>query len=211
MSSKVANLIALELGVVIALLAWLAISNLRTVKQQPIAQQPTRTVDSFATVAPVLNSRSRRPAPVDYRVEVATEPQEAEDAVQSEANYEQAVYTEPETASGLNTGYVTATVPSYTLFDPQSPIPDSDCLLSPADEFVVYSQPSAILRIPNSRTFARRPRSPFQTAGPRPPIDHQRPPTIQHSRPRDRAITPRPKTQRHPSRPSPKLRPRQNP
>ncbi|HEY3663093.1 MAG TPA: hypothetical protein VGL24_08065 [Chthoniobacterales bacterium] len=211
MSNKVANLIALELGVVIALLAWLAFSNLRTVKQQPVAQQPTRAVDSFATVAPVLSSINRRQAPVDYRADVAPEPPEDEPAAQAEPEYQQAVYTEPAATSGLSTGYVTATVPSYTLFDPQSRIPDSDCLDSFPDQFVVYSQPSAILVVPNSRTFARRPRSPFRTAGTRPPIGHQRPPTIQHSRPRERNITPRSKTQRQPSRPSPKLRPRQNP
>ena len=53
MSTKVANVIAIELGILIALLVWLAIARIPSVHSVPRTPERARTAGSFATVAPV--------------------------------------------------------------------------------------------------------------------------------------------------------------
>src|SRR5438552_10143675 len=99
MSSKIANLIALELAVLIALMAWLAFSRLPSVRQQTAAEEPERATGSFATVTPILKSRHQRGDGVDYRADRAGTQQEGE----------------PYTNSDLNDGLVTESSPSYAV------------------------------------------------------------------------------------------------
>ncbi|MBA3651596.1 MAG: hypothetical protein H0W66_09005 [Chthoniobacterales bacterium] len=202
MSSKVANLIAVELAVLIALMAWLAFSNLRGAKSPPITQRPKRMVDSFATVAPVRNSRAGQPAPVDYRAELEQTVQE----------YEPSIATEPYTSSDLNTGYVPATSPSYALFDPQPRLTSEDCLLSPVDQYLVYPQTTTHVVYSTPRNFNRRLQSPVRRTGARPTVGHRRSTSFQQPRSRDRGAAPLEKMRsRSSSRGIPKARPRQTP
>jgi hypothetical protein len=218
MSSKVANLIAIELGVLIAVLAWLAFSNLQIVKPQLIAQQPVRTVDSFATVASGLKSANPRPPVVDYRAgSPAEEEQEPAQTVQA---YEQPTANEPYPNSSLDDGYVTETVPSYTVFDPPDRLLDSpDCLFSPVDPFFVYPQTTAIIVFSNPRSLGRHPRSTPRLGGAGTMVAHRPPPMTVTRRPPPQAPPPmrgggvgqRRNTPVQSSRPSPRIRPRQIP
>lgn len=176
MSSKVANLIALELGVLIAIIAWLAFSNLRSVKPQPIAQEPERTVRSFATVAPGLRSTNRRRPVVDYRADLPAEPQQEEQPAQTVQKYDQAIATEPYAGSSLDDGYIAETSPYYSVVNPEPLLASPDCLLSPVDQFVVYPQSIALIIVSNSRSFGRHPRSPARPGGARTVVAHRRPP-----------------------------------
>lgn len=209
MSSKVANLIAVELAVLIAIMAWLAFSNLRSVKSPPITQRPKRMVDSFATVAPVRNSRAGQPAPVDY---LEGENQPAAELEQTVQDYEPSIAIEPYTSSDLNTGYVPATSPSYALFDPQSRLTSEDCLLSPVDQYLPYPQTTTLVVYSTPRNFNRRLQSPVRRTGARPTVGHQRSTSFQQPRARDRGAAPREKMRsRSSSRGIPKVRPRQTP
>ncbi|MDQ3414353.1 MAG: hypothetical protein M3480_05175 [Verrucomicrobiota bacterium] len=208
MSSKVANLIAVELAVLIALMAWLAFSNLRSVKSPPITQRPERMVDSFATVAPLRNARTRQPAPVDYRADL--EPIAELD--QTAQEYEPATANQPYINSDLNTGYAAATSPSYALFDPQPRLTSEDCLFSPVDQYLFYPQTTALVVYSTPRTFNRRFQSPGRRTGARPAVGHRRPTSFQQLRPRDRGAAPREKMRlRLPSTGNPRVRPRQTP
>jgi hypothetical protein len=210
MNSKVANLIALELGVLIAIMAWLAFSNLRSVKSQPIAQEPERTVDSFATVAPVIKSTNRRPV-VDYRADLPAEPQQEEPSAQTVQEYDQAVATEPYPSSSLDDGYIAETSPYYDVVDPEPLLTLPDCLLSPVDQFVVYPQSTAFIIVSNSPSFGRRPRSPARPGGAPTMVAHRRPPTVEQSHGRGGRIAPGQNIHIQASRPIPKVRPRQMP
>lgn len=210
MNSKVANLIALELGVLIAIMAGLAFSNLRSVKPQSIAQEPQRTVDSFATVAPVLQSTKRSRPVIDYRAELPAEPQQEEQPAQTLQQYDQAIPTEPYASSSLDDGYIAETSPYYPGVDPEPLLTSPDCLLSPVDQFVVYPQSTALIIVSNSRSFGRRPRS-LARPGSAPMVAHRHPPTVEQSHGRGGRVAPRQNTQVQSSRPSPKVRPRHMP
>ncbi len=210
MSSKVANLIAVELGVLIALMAWLSFSNLRSVQSPAIAQEPTRLVDSFATVAPVRKTRIRPPAPVDYRSELAPATPLEEEPLQPGPEYEQALANEPYDDGGVNAGYITATSPSYAVVGEQ-PLLASDCFYPPVNQFRYYPQSTAFVVVSNSRTFNRRPRSPHRPQSVRPTMTHRRPPNIQRPRGGGRTVAPRPQTRQQSPRPQPRPRPRQIP
>lgn len=53
MSAKVANVIAVELGLLIAILSWLAFSNFSRLKPAAVAEELRAPENSFATVRPV--------------------------------------------------------------------------------------------------------------------------------------------------------------
>lgn len=211
MNSKVANVIALELGILIAIMAWLLFSNLRSVKPRPIAQEPERAGDSFATVAPVLKSTNRRRPVVDYRADLPAEPQQEEQPAQTVQEYDQAIASEPYTSSSLDDGYIAETSPYYDVVDPEPLLTSPDCLLSPVDQFVVYPQSTALIIVSNSRSFGRRPRSPARPGGAGTMVAHRRPPTVEQPHVRGGRVASRQNTHVQSSRPSPKVRPRQMP
>jgi hypothetical protein len=69
MNAKTANLIAVELGILIAIMAWLAFSNLSIVKHHTAAGGEERTAGSFATVMPGMHAGNQRVHVADYRAE----------------------------------------------------------------------------------------------------------------------------------------------
>lgn len=209
MSAKVANLIAVELGVLIALLAWLAFANHRAAPPPAIAQQPTRMVDSFATVAPLR--QSRLPAPVDYRAEVAPEPQPDQAPPQVVQEYEPTIAPELYTDSNLDAGYIALTSPSCAVVEPEPLFASPDCLFAPVDRFAVYPQSTAFVVVSNSRTFTRRPRSPVCQNNARPTGRHRRPPVSPRSHGGGRDVAPRQKPSLQSLRPNQRPGPRQNP
>ena len=203
MSSKIANLIALELAVLIAILAWLVFSNLQSVKSQSIARQPMRAVDSFATLAPGLNStNSRRPA-VDYRA-ADLPAEEAQTAVQT---YEEPTVSQPYPSSGLDDGYIAETAPYYDPVEPEPVLTSPDCY---SDPFFAYSQPSTIIVLSNSRFSNRRFRSAPRFGDAR-MVARRRPQRVAQPHMRGSGVRPRQNAPVQSSRPRPRLGPRHNP
>lgn len=203
MNSKVANLIAVELGILIAIMAWLAFSNLRP---SPSIEEPDRTVGSFATVGPVLRSTNHRRPPVDYRADLPAGQLQVEEPAQVVQGYDQAEAA-PYGSAGLQGGVFSESEPYYAEVGPlPEPVLD-DCLYSPLDQYA-YSQPSTIIVLSNSRSSVNRPR--FRPRSGRMMVAHRRPmpgqPHVRGSR-----IAPRPRTPVQSSRPNPRLRPRVHP
>src|SRR5438093_3849089 len=66
MNTKVANVIAVELGILIVILAWLAFSNFFRVKQRALAEEQEPADSSFATVTSLLRPANPRYFAADY-------------------------------------------------------------------------------------------------------------------------------------------------
>ncbi len=211
MSSKVANLIALELGVVIALLTWLAFSNLRPAPALPSAPQPTRLVDSFAPLSRAHSSRTRPPAPVDYRAELSSEPEVEGEPPPAVQEYEPESATEGYLNAPVETAYVNATEPVYALVEPEPLLASPDCFFPPPNRYFVYPQSTAFVVFSNSQSRRRPPRAPSRGNGMRPRPTHQRPPNFHRPREGGNTAAPRPRTHLQPPRAQQKPRPRQNP
>ena len=175
MNTRVANVIALELGILIAILAWLAFSNLSNVKQYAVAQSQERTAGAFATVAPVSKSRSQSLYAADYRA--GRQPGQLEDGEQAPAvqEYDQEIAAEPYASSDLADGGVTESSPYYSGVDQEPVVTSPDCLFSPFDQIVVYPQPNEIILFSNARSFGRRHQSPARFTGARMMVAHRRP------------------------------------
>ncbi|MEO5718157.1 MAG: hypothetical protein ABIR29_06255 [Chthoniobacterales bacterium] len=209
MSSKVANLIALELGLVIALLAWLAFSNFRPA-QLPSAPQPIRLVDSFASVSPWHRSRTAPPAPVDYRAESSESAVEVE-SLPAAQEYEPANTTEEYLSAPVETAYVNALSPSYAVAEPEPLLASPDCFFPSPNRYFVYPQSTAFVVVSNSQSLRRQPRAPVRGNGMRPRATPQRPPNFHRPRGGRDTAAPRPNTHLQPPRARQNPRPHQNP
>jgi len=175
MNTKIANFIALELGILIAIMAWLAFSNLSRVKQRPVAEKPERTASSFATVTPVLKSRSQRLSAADYRVDHAEAQQEGEEQAPPVQQYEQEIAAEPDASSELVDANVIGTSPSYAAVVQEAVLYPPDCLVPPITEIVAYPQPNEIIVFSNSRSFGCRHRATPRFGGTRTMVAPRRP------------------------------------
>ena len=164
MSSKVANLIALELGILIAILAWLAFFEFSQTKSSPRSEDPERADGAFATVAPVVKPTYQRRSPIDYAAELAAEQLREEREAQYAEEYDEPIAAAPEAASA----------PEAYLFDPAATndagiydepfFGSPDCFV-PLDQFVVYPQSSAIVFVANSQARFRHPRGMARRGG----------------------------------------------
>src|ERR1700682_5108876 len=111
MNPKVANLIAIEAGILIGLMSWLVYSRL------PSPEPRTAEEMQESTVAPIFEPRSPHPYAVDYIAgrERAQPAHKAE--ATTEQQYYQEIATEPYANSGLNNGSVAVDSPSYAEVD----------------------------------------------------------------------------------------------
>lgn len=168
MSSKVANILVVELGILIAILAWLAFSRLPSVKQQSVTEEPERIAGSLATVTPALKPR-HRPVAVDYRADAGEQPQEEEQPptvpqydqeIATMQQYDQGIATVPSADSDLYDDAIIESSPTYAEVYPEPVVYPSDYLVPPPVQFVAYTQPAEIIVFSN----------------PRPPKCRQRPP-----------------------------------
>jgi hypothetical protein len=199
MSSKVLNVIAIELAILIGILGWFAFTNQRAISAPVQASPPM--VDSFAAVAPVRRKAQRYQPPVDYRAEAAPEPQPEEEVAQVVQEYDSPeLQEEDETPvsdvpdyTAIDTGYVDATSPDYAVFDPEPEVASADPLLAPVDRFIVYPQSTAVIVITNPRNRSCRPTPPRPQASPGPRRGHRPPPRTQPTRQSGRDVAPRPK------------------
>jgi len=171
MSTKVANVIAVELGILIALLAWLAIARVPSVRSFPRTQTPARTGESFATVAPVLRSSPRNlyatNDAVDHNVLSAQAPVE-----EPAPDYE--VATQPYSGADYPQDYLYEPSSNY-LPDQPEPVLPPDYYLEPSAGFVEFIQPAQVVVFSNNRSFGRSNRSPFRSNGARAMMGRQRP------------------------------------
>ena len=176
MNAKVSNIIAVELGIVIVLLAWLAFSNFSRSKQPTLAEeQPADT--SFATVASFPRPATLRHSAADY----FTDQQRQQLAAQRQAQtlqyetmqYDQQLAPAPDANGYADDGVTTGTSPYYAdVYPPPEASPDS--FAWPYDPVLEYPPTSAIIVISNGQAFVRRVAPRF--ARPRMRVVHRRPP-----------------------------------
>jgi len=160
MNMKVANVIAVELGILIVILAWLAFSNFSRVKKQPtLAEEQEPADSSFATVTSLPRPANPRHSAADY----FTDQQRQQLAAQRRAQtlqygtmqYDQPLAPAPDTGAYAEDSVTAGTSPYYAGVYPQ-PVTSPDSFAWPYDPALVYPPTSEIIVISNARAFVRR-------------------------------------------------------
>lgn len=194
MNLKVANLIAIQLGIFVGIMSWLTYSRLESAEPRIAAELPQRAAKPTAPARPGLKADDQRPDAVDDRADhdepqpIADQPapvfhQYSAAAVQHYSDlaaqqYYQQIAPRRYASSGLENGPIVAQAPSYTEVD-QAPAVVAD---DPAPQPVAYVQPTQIVVYPqpqfvvfsNSRRFANRCR-PASPVGAHRATTHRRP------------------------------------
>ncbi len=200
MSTKIANLIALELGILIAILAWLAFSNVPSVKRHTVTGDQERAAGSFATITPVLHAGNQRPRAADYLAGASAQQTDEQQGAAAQ-QYDQEVAAEPDANSGPDDGVTTGDAPYYAGVDQEPLAYAPDGLVSPFDPIVGYTQPAQIIVYSNPRSFARRLRSTPRFGGGRMMVA-QRPAVGRDFRAAGGGFAPRRSVSVRPSRPT---------
>ena len=206
MSSKVLNVIAIELAILIGILGWFAFTNQRAISAPVQASPPM--VDSFAAVAPVRRKAQRYQPPVDYRADPAPQPEPEEEVAQVVQQYDapelqeedEMLISDAPDDTAIDTGYVDATSPEYAAFDPEPEVASADPLSAPVDRFIVYPQSTAVIVITDPRNRSCRPMPPAPQCTPGPRRGHRPSPRTQPPRQSGRDVAPRPKPHPRPAR-----------
>ena len=176
MNTKVANVIAVELGILIVILAWLAFSNFSRVKQPTLAGEQEPADSSFATVTSLPRPANPRYSAADY----FTDQQRQQLAAQRQAQtlqygtmqYDQPLAPAPDTSAYAENSVTTGTSPYYAGVYPQ-PVTSPDSIAWPYDPVLVYPPTSEIIVISNGQAFMRRQAPRF--ARPRMTVVHRQP------------------------------------
>lgn len=173
MSTKVANVIAIELGILIALLAWLAIARIPSVHSLPRAPERARTDGSFATVAPVSRSSPQNLYATNDGAESGGLAQPVEK--QAAPEYVEELATEPVANSDYAEDFVAETPPYYGAVEQVPVVSTPDCYVAPVAQYVEFVQPRQIIVFSNTRSFARSNRRPPRFNGGGRAVVNQRP------------------------------------
>jgi hypothetical protein len=158
MNLKIANLVAIQFGIFIGIMAWLGYSRLPSTELREAPEMKGKMVNSVPPAAPVSEPKNPRPDSVDS----AADRERAEPVVEkplpiaqtSDREISRVAYTA--TAAPANRSIV-AVSPSYTEVDDDPEVVSSDYLQSP--ETLAYDQPAAFVVVSNRRSFGNRCRS----------------------------------------------------
>ena len=198
MNPKVANLIAIEAGILIGLMSWLTYSHYPSAETRSTAGMQESNAGSVRTVAPTSEAISQRPPTADYNAEREQARLMAERSVSlaSLQRYNQSVATEPYVSS------VPADSPSYPEAEQEQAVVPSD-YASPqsviyAEQFVVFS---------NRHRFGNRCRSTRRPGAVNPTFAHQCP-DRRNSHPNDPRVVSAPNVST-PPRPAEGFKPRE--
>src|SRR2546428_11820854 len=159
MNTKVSNIIAVELGIVIVLLAWLAFSNFSRIKQPTLAEEQEPEDRSFATMTSFPRSANPGYSAADYltgqqRQQLAAQRQ-AQTLEYATMQYDQQLAPAPDTSAYADDSATTGTSPYYADVYPQ-PATSPDSFAWPYDPVLVYPPTSGIIVISNGQAFVRR-------------------------------------------------------
>ncbi|PYL57672.1 MAG: hypothetical protein DMF30_05435 [Verrucomicrobia bacterium] len=176
MNTKVANVMAVELGILIVILAWLAFSNFSRVKQPTLAEEQEPADSSFATVTSLPRPANPRHSAADHftvqqRQQLAA-PRQAQALQYGTMQYDQQLVPAPDTSANAGDSVTTGTSPYYAGVYPQ-PVTSPDSIAWPYDPVLVYPPTSEIIVISNGQAFMRRQAPRF--ARPRMTVVHRQP------------------------------------
>jgi hypothetical protein len=152
MNLKVANLIAIELAVLIAIMAWLAYSRVPSADPRTGTQ---REEEPAAGNAPAIEPQTRRSSAVDYGAVRAQALPMNEQPAATTLSYDQQIAPQPDVSSAVDNGAVAETAPSYAEPDQEPAVVQPDYLASPQ----VFFYPQPVVVFYNSRRFSNRFRS----------------------------------------------------
>src|SRR5262245_47351858 len=163
MNTKVATVITVELGILIALLVWLAFSNFSRVKQPVLPQGQEQADGSFATVTALPRPANMQYSTADYftdqqRQQLAAQ-QQAQTLHYGTMQYDQQVAPAPYTSADVDDSD-TGTSPYYGGVYPQ-PLTSPDSIGWPYDPVLAFPPTSEIIVISNGQAFVRRVASRF--------------------------------------------------
>jgi type II secretory pathway pseudopilin PulG len=175
MNTKVSNIIAVELGIVIVILAWLAFSNFFRIKQPTPAEEQEPADSSFATVSSFPRPATLRRSAADYFTDQQRQQLAAQRQVQTlqyeTTQYDQQLAPAPDANGYADDSVTTGTSPYYAGAYPQ-PETSPDSFAWPYDPVLVYPPTSEIIVISNGQAFVRRIAPRF--ARPRTMVVHRR-------------------------------------
>src|SRR5215831_10509575 len=148
---KLANLVAIETGILIGLLAWMVYSRLPAPEQLDKAEGVAKTPTQVTSAAPMAEQRTQRPYVADdggYR-DRAPQPMANQNVPTYNQPYYQPVYQPA------------VTVPDYgSATDTSAYTPDQEPVTAPVEYVapypVYYSEPVQTVIIANSRSFRDR-------------------------------------------------------
>src|SRR5438445_3523184 len=176
MNTKVANVIAVELGILVVILAWLAFSNFSRVKQPTLAEEQEPADSSFATVTSLPRPANPRHSAADYFTDQQGQQLAAQRRAQTlqygTMQYDQPLAPAPDTSAYADDSVTTGTSPYYAGVYPQ-PVTSPDSFAWPYDPVLVYPPTSEIIVISNGQAFMRRQAPRF--ARPRMTVVHRQP------------------------------------
>ena len=178
MSPKIANLIAIETGILVGLMSWLTFSHLRSSEPRAEAGMqgnmvaPVRGVAPITPGAPAFEASNKRPSTAEYSAEREQARLMAERSASLQSYY-RAIARESGTTSALENG--SADSSTYAEVNPE-PAALADEYVAPAPT-VFYYAPAAVQNVvfANPHRFRNRCRStPHRNCAP-PMITHQCP------------------------------------
>jgi len=195
MNLKVANLVAIQLGIFVGIMSWLAYSRLESAEPRSAVEARKTAVESVAPARPVTKTEEQGPSAVDHQADRDEAPPNTEQpapvmlheyspaAVQQNSAlaaqlYYQQIAPRRYASSGLENAPIVAKAPSYTEVE-QAPAvvqddaaPQTVAYVEPT-QVVVYPQPQFIV-FSNFRRFANRCRPTSPVIGPHTARTHRR-------------------------------------
>jgi hypothetical protein len=155
MNTMIAKVIAFELGLLIAILTWMAVTDFPKNAPNHAATAAARTERAFATVSPVFRANEPRVEPVDYPAEEEPAGLEDDEPIRTVETYAEDVGAEPYVDSGYNDYAVPADPRNYIGDYPEPVLYEPDCYTTPFFPSV-YQQPAHIIIVSNSRAASGR-------------------------------------------------------
>ena len=163
MNPKIANLIAIETGILIGLMSWLVYSRLPSAEPRTAPSVQEEKGDPFATVAPVIEPRDQNPYAADYAVERERAQIVHEAQVAREQQYYQEIAPKPYANSVPDNRFIAVDSPSYANVDQEPAVvpsenvePPQTVVYSQPIQTFVYAQPPPIVVFSNPGRFANR-------------------------------------------------------
>ena len=160
MNTKVGSVIALELGILIAILAWLAFARGPGMRTQATARMQPRE-DSFTTVAPLFKSGNQAPDAEDSSP-TAGQAQSTDNPPAATAQvYVREIVTQPDAGSLGQQDLIAGASPYYSELDEEPLLAPPDFFGPPATPFVQYFQPTSVFIVSTNRIVVNRHRPLF--------------------------------------------------
>ena len=162
MNLKLANLIIVQFGIFVGVMAWLVYSRVPSAKP-PVTAEMQEITTPIATGAPASEARNQRPSNVDYNAEREQARLIAERSASLQSYY-RSIAPEPYVSS------IPADSPSYAEAEQEPAVVPSDY---GSPQSIVYVQPVETVVFSDHRRFANRCRSAHHPGAVNPTLTRQ--------------------------------------